>query len=428
MGGLPWRVFTVLEDSVIVEPESDYMGAIPSWVGEEIPVPFEVAQEVGKIRERVEKLTRGGLSLREIASRLRRDYGWDEDDHVEEAIRDVYEMTLKGIEVPSHHKIVIEEFKGLIVVHAHFGTRVNRTLGRYIAEKISEEYGLSLRIIEKPYFIVIYAPELSANEVAAIIKSAKKKDFAYYVKRGAEESRLFKWRLVQVARKTGAVDPQVKLTRSLSEKLVTALRGTPIFSQALKEVLERDLDLEATLKIVEGLESGEIDVKVTAENTPLLEQALYYIKTGIDVSKSSNRLAIQLMLFKTKILSKPVTLACLECAQYIEEVPANLAMNINICPLCGSDKIIVDSRSRKNVEKDLEIYLKEAVLSKRLRELIDLKEKYGENLVLALATGLGLKEIKRLLKEYGNKRGKLLLELWKAYRIKLLKKSKWLSF
>jgi len=45
--GSPWIIQTVSEEKVHVRPIEDPTGAIPSWIGEEIPVPFKVSQEVG---------------------------------------------------------------------------------------------------------------------------------------------------------------------------------------------------------------------------------------------------------------------------------------------------------------------------------------------------------------------------------------------
>src|SRR5207245_3124212 len=49
MRGSAWRFVDFKEDHVLVEPVRE-IGDVPSWVGEDIPVPFEVAQEVGRIR------------------------------------------------------------------------------------------------------------------------------------------------------------------------------------------------------------------------------------------------------------------------------------------------------------------------------------------------------------------------------------------
>ena len=48
--GEMWRIVEVTEDRVRVEPIENPQGEVPSWTGEEIPVPFAVAMEVGAIR------------------------------------------------------------------------------------------------------------------------------------------------------------------------------------------------------------------------------------------------------------------------------------------------------------------------------------------------------------------------------------------
>jgi ATP-dependent Lhr-like helicase len=72
--GSPWRILHISGDKVYVKPVDDPTGAIPSWIGEEIPVPFEVAQEVGYIRGFVEEQTRKGLPPEEIAAKLSENY------------------------------------------------------------------------------------------------------------------------------------------------------------------------------------------------------------------------------------------------------------------------------------------------------------------------------------------------------------------
>ncbi len=58
--GRAWKILNVHNDKIYVKAEDDPTGAIPSWIGEEIPVPLEVALEVGRIKAQIEDgLTKG---------------------------------------------------------------------------------------------------------------------------------------------------------------------------------------------------------------------------------------------------------------------------------------------------------------------------------------------------------------------------------
>ena len=59
--GRCWKILELYGNKVYVAPEEDPTGAVPSWVGDEIPVPLPVALEVGAIRrEYAEALASGG--------------------------------------------------------------------------------------------------------------------------------------------------------------------------------------------------------------------------------------------------------------------------------------------------------------------------------------------------------------------------------
>jgi ATP-dependent Lhr-like helicase len=68
--GSPWQILNLYGDQIYVKQVDDPTGAIPSWVGEEIPVPFEVAQEVGWIRGFVEEHIKNGRDAAEAATEL----------------------------------------------------------------------------------------------------------------------------------------------------------------------------------------------------------------------------------------------------------------------------------------------------------------------------------------------------------------------
>ncbi len=51
--GRPWNIVKIEEDDEILVSQSDDIGNVPSWSGEDIPVPFEVASEVGQLRRKI---------------------------------------------------------------------------------------------------------------------------------------------------------------------------------------------------------------------------------------------------------------------------------------------------------------------------------------------------------------------------------------
>ena len=51
--GRTWNIIKIEENDEILVSQSDEIGNVPSWSGEDIPVPFEVAREVGSLRRKV---------------------------------------------------------------------------------------------------------------------------------------------------------------------------------------------------------------------------------------------------------------------------------------------------------------------------------------------------------------------------------------
>ncbi|MDH5624231.1 MAG: DEAD/DEAH box helicase, partial [Candidatus Bathyarchaeota archaeon] len=141
--GSPWQILNVYGDQIYVKQVDDPTGAIPSWVGEEIPVPFEVAQEVGWIRGFVEEQIKNGREPIEAAAELAGKYPADRDT-VMRAIHETVEQVKKGYPVPTGRRILIEDWEDFVIVHTHFGSLTNRALAQLIGHVLSEETGYSV--------------------------------------------------------------------------------------------------------------------------------------------------------------------------------------------------------------------------------------------------------------------------------------------
>ncbi|MFQ5891905.1 MAG: DEAD/DEAH box helicase, partial [Candidatus Methanofastidiosia archaeon] len=119
--GRAWTLLDIKEDRVEVS-ESKVIGAIPAWEGELIPVPFEVAQEVAKMRENFSK-------------------SYPISKEAFSALKKYLEEHEKNDPIPSSYEILIEEFKDFVVIHAPFGSLANETLGRLISVLLSSKLG-----------------------------------------------------------------------------------------------------------------------------------------------------------------------------------------------------------------------------------------------------------------------------------------------
>src|SRR5208282_957740 len=150
--GRCWKILEIYENKVYVAPEEDPTGAVPSWVGDEIPVPLEVALEVGAIRrEYAEHISasKGEAYIRQLCER------YPIDAHAAAAsLKEVVEQHSMGLPIPSDRLITIERWDRYVILQASFGHRVNRVLARVLAYAISERLGQSVAVHQDPYRLI----------------------------------------------------------------------------------------------------------------------------------------------------------------------------------------------------------------------------------------------------------------------------------
>ncbi|MCJ7698932.1 DEAD/DEAH box helicase, partial [Candidatus Bathyarchaeota archaeon] len=261
--GSPWVIEHVGEDKVHVKPIDDPSGAIPSWIGEEIPVPFEVSQEVGMIRGYVEEHMRDGVLPREIASKLAEKYPAD-SDVILRALAETVEHVNCGFPVPSNRRITVEDWGEFVLIHVNFGSLTNRALAQLSGQLISEKLGFTAIVQHDPYRIFVQTMgSLNAEGVVRLFsemtelsaQTVKDSLILATVKTG-----LFKRRMIHVARRFGALKKWADFSNVSLQKLVKSFEGTPIYDEALKEVFTKDLDVENLVRVLGLIRDGEVVV------------------------------------------------------------------------------------------------------------------------------------------------------------------------
>ncbi|MBS7624318.1 MAG: DEAD/DEAH box helicase [Candidatus Bathyarchaeia archaeon] len=411
--GSPWKIVNIDADKIYVKAVDDPTGAIPSWVGEEIPVPFEVAQEVGAIRALVEERLMAGLSPEEIARELSGKYPADEKT-ILDAIAETVEHVRRGYPVPTDRRVTIEEWEDFVILQCNFGSLTNRALAQILGHIISEMTGYSIIVQHDPYRIFIQTMgEVNAKTVANIfsdLKELSEEQIRDMLTKAVTKTGIFKRRLIHVARRFGAIQKWVDFESVSLRNLIKSFEDTIIYEEALKEVFTKDLDLKNLLNVLGMMRRGEIKVVMVetgGEVTPIARVGIERVSMKTDLIPPEKMRRILIESAKARLLNETRTFICTECWDYIEMLTIKDLPEKPLCPRCGSSKIglleVDEEEAYSLVEKKGEKLTKnEEYLRDEAVETAKLISRFGKAAAIALSgKGLRISDVKGiLLKEH----------------------------
>lgn len=399
MKGEVWRVVSV-DDAVRVVP-AEVDADVPSWAGEEIPVPFEVAQEVGKIRRILADIIRTE-GVESAVEYLLENYDINRCA-AEAAVEKIHEHINSGFAVPSDTRVVIEGSDDVVVVNACFGHRVNEGLGRILALLISARKGRNVGVEVDPYRIRLVPANV--EEVADTLKSLSsvgRDGLERLFERAVVDTRLFQWKILNVARKTGYLSKDVELSRVNVRKLVQRLYDTPIFREALRELEVERVDLDRLHSILENM--GSLEIVTYTGLTPIGTASS---RQSFEILLTSKPVEAVLEAFRERIENEECHIHCLNCG-YTVTLKVRYIDSLT-CPRCGS-KMLACVNARRRLE-DID--------KSELYRIANLVAMHGMRAVYALNTyGIGAETASRiLLNFYPDEKSffKALLEAEKNY-------------
>lgn len=395
--GSSWQILHVSGERVHVRPVDDPTGAIPSWIGEEIPVPFEVAQEVGSIRGFVEEQMRNGLSPEEIAAKLSGQYPSDKDT-ILRALAETVEHVNAEFPVPTDKRMIVEDWEEFVIVQANFGSLTNRALAQLLGQLLSEKIGYSVVVQHGPYRIFVQtmgaanAEQMVAlfNEMRAMSDQAVRDSLT----RATVKTGIFKRRMIHVARRFGALKKWADFSSVSLQRLIKSFEGTPIYEEALKEVFTKDLDLERLVYVLRKIREGEIQVQKieTGGNaTPVARVGIERVSMKTDLIPPERMRAVLVESAKARLLNETCDFVCTNCWSYIEMIRTKDLPNKPKCPICNSTAIgllkVEEDKVLPIIEKKGEKLTKsEEKLQRRALQTAQLIAKYGKPAVVALCT------------------------------------------
>jgi ATP-dependent Lhr-like helicase len=415
--GEAWTILDIEENKVMVSPVESPLGAIPGWIGEMIPVPFQIAQEVGKLR--------GLLSGKFDAADVMERYHLGEDELA--LIKRYVRAQMKRSAVPTDRKIVLEAHRDRVVFHGCFGTKANETIARTVAALLTARFGAAVGVKVDPYRIVFTFPDGSGKPklIMQTIMDLEAQHVFPVLDIVMKRTSLFKWRLVHVAKRFGAMRRDVDYQSISIDKLAMVFEGTPLYDEALREIMLEKLDAERTAKIFEEIRSGRIETETVQTNkvSPFASAVLEREGFSDIISPESPMMEIMSIL-RRRLMAKRMKLLCMNChssiktkVEEVEEAP--------VCWNCGS-KVLAALRPADNQteealrkrERTSRLTASEKDLAEKARLSADLVSEYGRRAVLTMAArGIGPQTAARVLSKLHGTEDDLLRDIFSQEKL-----------
>ncbi|EQD59388.1 ATP-dependent helicase, partial [mine drainage metagenome] len=239
--GSTWRVVEFRDDELLVESVKE-IGSEPRWVGEDIPVPFPVAQEIGRCRREADL---GPYPLSE-AARVR--------------LLDRSRRLRGAPAIPDDRTVTVEMYGGQAVLGACFGTRVNHTLGLLWSGLATSRFGVRSEVLlSEPTWLILGLPSHPSPREVAELLPLDPETVPGLLRRLVPASLEYRWTFTTVARKLGVISLESK-GRDLKtlEPLLQHAQETPLGEEVLEKTLHDRFDLEGTMEVFRRWRSGQL--------------------------------------------------------------------------------------------------------------------------------------------------------------------------
>jgi ATP-dependent Lhr-like helicase len=410
--GTPWRVVEFRDGEILVEAAAEF-GQEPRWVGEELPVPFDVAQEVGRLRRLGEysryPLTPAGQD------RLRARLGTGSGEAV----------------VATDRKVVLQLHGRLVTVSACFGSRTNTTLSLVLSGLLAARLGARVEVLDvEPTWFVLGLPVALDPESLRQSLSIPPDHLETLLDRLVPSSLEYRWIFITVARKLGVLPPSND-ARDLRivDSLMAQSRTTPLGEEALEKTLHDRHDVADARVVLERIRTGDLEV-VSAPADRWSDRILETLRWQFLPDTPPPTL---LKAIGDRLRNEEETLVCLRCGFTRTTTPARSATDgSRSCRLCHGTLSAVLSPRRTEDIAAISKYAREkrkgtvkrkgpsAGLTARLRAAYtsaELLASYGERALLCLAgRGIGPDTARRLLARHYRDQDALLAEILRAER------------
>lgn len=393
--GRTWRVVEMREDEILVEEARD-VGAVPYWTGSDIPVPFEVAMEVGRMRRKreYEKYPCDENSINRIKSFLA-----EQDD----------KWTM-----PCDKTVTIETGDRMAIINCCFGTRVNETLGKIYSALLTARLGESIGVTVDPYRIILELPRnVDRRVLLTTWGSIRPGTVEALTRLTLPNSSYLRWRFVHVAKKFGIIEKDADHRFMNFNRLFDIHQGTPAYDDAVNLVLYEDLDIKNAENVVSLMSEGKIEV-VMGRLSPIGLEGVTRSKELMQPVRADHSI---LMALKKRLEDEVLYASCVKCTNQWRVRVCDAPKRFK-CPVCDGMMIAMLKEYERDAIKLLKKPNPDATEKKQIQRMVktaNLVNGHGKDAALVLAgRGVGPDNAARILRSMHIDEDELLRDILNA--------------
>ena len=380
--GSQWSILNVDKKSLKVNVEP-FVGKskVPYWEGENIPVDYKTANNVGKLRTKVNK------GLIKLSNKI-----------ISESNFEI---------IPDEKTIIIESVRGEdeIVLHACFGTKINSTLAILLSSLLSSTLGYRVDARSDAYRICLSSKK-RISEKDLINELTADFDIHSIMTTALKNTNDMNWKTWCVAKQFSVVERGAAYTTKAANIIYKQFEDRPIVKEALRELFHGKFDLPNTEFILTKIKNKEISV-VWSERTkfssladPILDNTTKSFPSPANIDKSI------LDLVRKRLAKTQHRLVCARCGIWQKVVNSEDMPNSLRCKYCKGRQITATYFSDLDLQKIIQknhhgkkLSQDEVYKYKRAWKISSLLENFGKTALIVLSGyGIGADTAARILR------------------------------
>ncbi len=265
---------------------------IPPWYSEQLPLSYELANEIGAFRREFSAAVGKSAKKRGKAEKIPEEAakilnGLSLDDNAKSAIYSYFlEQLLYARAVPNDRMLLIEQTYDIdsdrryVVFHSLFGRRVNDALSRVfaieLAELLDDEVGI---MVSDLGFVINTKSGISKGDIDQIIKDLASTNISAMLKLNIRRTEMMKRRFRHVAARSFMILRNYKgwkisvgKQQLNSQLLLNAVeeigQGFPVLKETYREILNDVMDLPRAQEVLMKIRKGEIKCRIIKTESP----------------------------------------------------------------------------------------------------------------------------------------------------------------